>query len=46
VQVVEPPDESRYVICSMTSSGLEMPPDQNASQMRSILLFSSPVIMG
>src|SRR5690242_9215846 len=28
----------------MTSSGLLMPPDQKASQTRSILLFSSPVI--
>ena len=26
------------MICSITSSGLEMPPDQNASQTRSILL--------
>src|SRR4051794_16579695 len=30
----------------MTSSGLLMPPDQKASQTRSILLFSSPVITG
>jgi len=28
------------VICSMTSSGLEIPPDQNASHNRSILLRS------
>jgi len=35
---------SRYVICSITSSGLLMPPDQNAFQTPSILLFSSPVI--
>jgi hypothetical protein len=35
---------SRYVICSMTSSGLETPPYQKASQTRSILLFNSPVI--
>ena len=34
---------SRYVICSMTSSGLEMPPVQNAFQMASICDFSSPV---
>ena len=34
----------RYVICSMTSSGLEIPPDQKASHNRSILLRSSPVI--
>ena len=32
------------MICSITSSGLLMPPDQNESQMRSILLLSSPVI--
>jgi integrase len=36
--------KSRYVICSITSSGLLMPPDQKASQTRSILLLSSPVI--
>src|SRR5665648_411806 len=28
----------------MTSIGLEIPPDQNASQMRSILVLRSPVI--
>ena len=33
------------MICSITSSGLEMPPDQKASQMRSIWLLMSPVIM-
>jgi hypothetical protein len=33
------------VICSITSSGLEMPPDQNESQMRSIWFVMSPVIM-
>lgn len=32
------------MICSITSSGFAIPPDQNASQTRSILLFSSPVI--
>lgn len=36
--------KSRYVICSMTSSGFVMPPDQKASQIRSIFAFSSPVI--
>jgi hypothetical protein len=25
-----------WLICSITSSGFEIPPDQNASQMRSI----------
>src|SRR5664279_2460646 len=30
----------------MTSSGLLMPPDQKASQTRSILPFNSPVITG
>src|ERR1044071_6622184 len=30
----------------MTSRGFEMPPDQKASQMRSIWLLSSPVSMG
>lgn len=34
------------MICSMTSSGFEMPPDQKASQMRPIWLFSSRVSMG
>ena len=33
------------MICSMTSSGLEMPPDQKASQMRSIWFLISPVII-
>jgi hypothetical protein len=37
--------KSRYVICSMTSSGLEIPPDQNASQSLSTLLLMSPVII-
>jgi hypothetical protein len=32
------------VICSITSSGFAMPPDQKASQFRSIFAFSSPVI--
>lgn len=32
------------MICSITSSGLLMPPDQNAFQTPSILLFNSPVI--
>lgn len=32
------------MICSITSSGLEIPPDQNESHTRSILLFNSPVI--
>src|SRR3990172_3627183 len=36
---------SRYVICSMTSSGLEMPPVQNAFQMPSIWERMSPVSM-
>ena len=31
------------MICSITSSGLAIPPAQNASQMRSILFLSSPV---
>src|SRR5690625_2974699 len=35
---------SRYVTCSITSSGFEMPPDQNVSHTRSMRLFSSPVI--
>lgn len=35
----------RKVICSMTSIGLLMPPDQKASQTRSTLLFKSPVIV-
>src|SRR5215216_6617896 len=30
----------------MTSSGFAIPPDQNASHMRSTLAFSSPVIIG
>lgn len=30
----------------MTSSGLELPPDQNESYTRSILLMRSPVITG
>jgi hypothetical protein len=33
------------VICSITSSGLEMPPDQKAFQIESIWLRSSPVSM-
>src|SRR5437867_4279602 len=37
--------KSRYVICSMTSSGLEMPPDQNAFHIWSIWLLIAPVIM-
>jgi hypothetical protein len=37
---------SRYVICSITSSGLEIPPDQKASQMRSIWFLISPVSIG
>ncbi|SLH96067.1 Uncharacterised protein [Mycobacteroides abscessus subsp. abscessus] len=37
---------SRYVICSITSSGLEMPPVQNASQTASTLFLMSPVITG
>jgi hypothetical protein len=36
--------KSKYVICSMTPSGFAMPPDQKASQIRSIFAFSSPVI--
>lgn len=35
---------SKYVICSITSSGLEMPPFQNESQILSTLLLISPVI--
>ena len=35
----------RKVICSITSSGLAIPPDQNESQMRSICDFNSPVII-
>ena len=31
------------MICSITSSGLEMPPDQNSFQIASIFDFSSPV---
>ncbi len=34
---------SRYVICSITSSGFAIPPDQNASQTRSTFDFNSPV---
>jgi hypothetical protein len=34
------------VICSITSIGLAMPPDQKAFQIWSILLLSSPVSMG
>ena len=46
VQIVEPPEEEEVgKCCSMTSSGLEMPPDQNASEIRSIWFFSSPVSM-
>ena len=37
--------KSRYVICSMTSNGLEMPPDQKAFQIWSIWLLMAPVIM-
>src|SRR5688572_7578922 len=33
----------RYVICSMTSRGFEMPPDQKAFQIASILFLMSPV---
>ena len=32
------------MICSITSSGFAMPPDQKASQIRSTFAFSSPVI--
>src|SRR6266702_222486 len=35
---------SRYVICSITSSGLEMPPDQKASHTLSTWLLMVPVI--
>ena len=35
----------RKEICSMTVSGLEMPPAKNSSQSLSILDFSCPVIM-
>ncbi len=34
--------KSRYVICSITSSGLAMPPDQKALQTLSTWLLSSP----
>lgn len=36
----------RDAICSITSSGFEIPPDQKASQTRSIWLLISPVSMG
>ena len=35
----------KYVICSMTSSGFEMPPDQNAFQIWSTWFLMVPVIM-
>src|SRR5260370_42411690 len=37
--------KSKYVICSITSSGLAMPPAQNASHSRSTFDLSSPVII-
>jgi hypothetical protein len=44
LEFVQAPDEEQISDLLDDSSGLLMPPDQNESQMRSILLFSSPVI--
>ena len=44
VQIVQAPDEKQVSDLLNDLQGVEMPPDQNASQMRSILAFQFPVI--